>query len=181
MERLTRLTSNLLILSRLEAGQPFQRRPTNLAAVAEEAVLQVMEKAEARRMTINLQAEGNQPRPPIDRDAWKQVFLNLLDNAVKYGSTGGAVDVVLRQEAGRLLIAVTDNGPGIAPDDLPHLFTELYRADAQRHVAGSGLGLAIVRRIVEQHGGQITCSSELGRGTRFEIMLATGGANVTSS
>lgn len=171
VDRLTRLISNLLILSRLEAGQPLQKRPTNLSAVAEEATLQLLERAEARGVTLDVQADARLARPAVDRDAWKQVFLNLVDNAIKYGRQGGHVDVVLRQHGARIDVSVADDGPGIEPADLPHLFEELWRADAQRHVGGSGLGLAIVRRIVEQHDGQISATSEPGRGTTFHISL----------
>lgn len=178
IERLTRLTSNMLLLSRLEAGQPVQRRPTNLAAVAEEAVLQLMEKADQRRATLNINAEAGLPRPILDRDAWKQVLLNLIDNAIKYGREGGEVDVNLAQAAGAIRITVQDDGPGIAQEDLPHIFTEMYRGDATRHVNGSGLGLAIVRRIVEGSGGTIKCDSKLGTGTTFTVTLPVE-ANVT--
>ena len=171
VERLTRLTSNLLILSRLETGQPLQKRPTNLSAVVEEVVLGLLDKADAQQITLNVNTTPQLPRPTIDRDAWKQVFVNLIDNGIKYGKAGGVVTVLLRQNEAGLSIAVTDDGHGIPPDDLPHLFTEMFRSDAHRHVSGTGLGLAIVRKIVEQHGGQITCSSELGRGTTFHITL----------
>lgn len=174
VERLTRLTSNLLLLSRLESGQPLQRRPTNLASVAEEAVLQLLERADLRHIKLNIHAAPRLPRPAVDRDAWKQVFLNLIDNSIKYGQEGGTVNISLQEQGGNsasLLVAVADNGTGIAADDLPHIFTEMYRADSQRHVSGTGLGLAIVRRIVEQHGGTITCSSPPGAGTIFSILL----------
>ena len=180
VERLIRLTSNLLLLSRLESRQPLQRRPTNLSAVAEEAVLQLLEKADARRITLNVHAASPLARPAVDRDAWKQVFLNLIDNGIKYGATGGKVDVILRPDGPTLNIAVVDDGAGIAPDDLPHLFAEMFRADAHRHISGTGLGLTIVRRIVEEHGGRITCSSEPGRGTTFHISLPLGNQDVTN-
>lgn len=180
VERLTRLTSNLLILSRLEAGQPLQRRPTNLSAIVEEAVLSLLEKADARQTTLNIEADPQLARPSIDRDAWKQVFLNLIDNAIKYGRQGGTVNVVLRQADSRIIATVADDGPGIAAADLPHLFDELFRADAQRHVSGSGLGLAIVRRIVERHDGQINVASEPGHGTTFHITLPGAAPPVTT-
>lgn len=181
VERLTRLTSNLLILSRLESGQPTTKRVTNLVALVEEVVLQLLDNAEARGMTINVDADPHLPRPTVDRDAWKQVFLNLIDNAIKYGTTGGTITVSLNKDGARLVLAVIDDGPGIDPDDIPHLFTELFRIENQRHVSGTGLGLAIVRRIVEQHGGTITCSSEVGRYTSFLISLPLVSENVTAS
>ncbi|NJN99212.1 MAG: sensor histidine kinase [Anaerolineales bacterium] len=97
--------------------------------------------------------------------------MNLIDNGIKYGKPGGTVRVELRQQTAGLQITVADDGPGIPSDDLPHLFKELFRGQQSRHTGGSGLGLAIVRRIVEQHGGQISCASEPGRGTAFHITL----------
>nr|MCU0493533.1 sensor histidine kinase [Chloroflexaceae bacterium] len=155
----------------LEAGQPLQRRPTNLAAVAEETVLSLLEKADVRQITLNLNAAPALPRPPLDRDAWKQVFLYLLDNGIKYGRVGGNVTVGLSQEAGALQISVADDGPGIPADEVPHLFSEFFRGENQRQSSGSGLGLAIVRRIVERHGGTIRCESTPGVGTTFTINL----------
>jgi signal transduction histidine kinase len=171
VERLTRLTSNLLILSRLEAGQPLQRRPTNVAALAEETVLQLIEKADTHQITLHLNAPARLPRLLIDRDAWKQVLLNLIDNGIKYGNPGGRVTLTLTNEHPLLVMTVSDDGPGIAPDDLPHLFTELFRSERHRHVAGSGLGLAIVRQIVTRHDGTLNCTSQLGHGTTFRVTL----------
>ncbi len=170
-ERLIRLVSNLLVLSRLESGQPLQRRLTRLNSVAEEALAQLLDNANARQVSLSLEAAQNLPRVALDHDAWRQVFLNLLDNAIKYGKPGGAVRVTMRPEAPGLRVTIADDGPGIAADDLPHLFEELFRGASSRHTSGSGLGLAIVRRIVEQHGGQISCASEPGRGTTFHITL----------
>lgn len=171
VERLIRLTSNLLELSRLQAGQPMQRRPTNLAAVAEEAVLQLLEKADARHITLNINAAPDLARLSVDRDKWKQVFLNLIDNAIKYGKEGGNVDIGLRQGSSFMSITITDDGLGIPPADVPHLFDEMFRSEEHRNISGTGLGLAIVRRIIEQHDGQITASSRLGHGTTFHINL----------
>jgi two-component system phosphate regulon sensor histidine kinase PhoR len=171
IERLTRLTSNLLLLSRLEGGQPSQRARTSLTAIAEETALQMLEKADERHITLNIEAAPDLPRLMLDRDAWKQVFLNLIDNGIKYGKEGGLVEVKLAAEGDEVGVTVRDDGPGIAPEDLPHVFDEMYRADRHRDVGGSGLGLAIVRGIVEQHGGKIVCESKVGGGTTFQIRL----------
>ncbi len=181
VDRLTRLVSNLLLLARLEAGQPLQRRPTNLVAVAEEVVLSMLAPADERQITLELNAEPRLPRPSVDRDSWKQVFLNLIDNGIKYGRSGGHVVVTLRHADGHVRITVSDDGPGISREDLPHIFDELYRGDAQRRVRGSGLGLAIVRQIVEQHGGQITCESTPGQGAAFHIVLPLQPEDVTKA
>jgi signal transduction histidine kinase len=181
VERLIRLTSNLLELSRLQAGQPLQRRPTNLAAVAEEAVLQLLDRADARHITLNVNTAPDLARVSVDRDKWKQVFLNLIDNAIKFGKEGGKVDIELRQGDSLLSVTITDDGSGIAPGDLPHLFDEMFRSEAHRNISGTGLGLAIVRRIVEQHDGQISASSQPGLGTTFYISLPITTQHVTTS
>jgi signal transduction histidine kinase len=102
----------------------------------------------------------------------KQVFLNLLDNAIKYNHEGGSVVVRLRAEDERIVAQVTDTGEGIPPQDLPHIFEKMYRVERRRGhpVEGSGLGLSIVRRIVEQHGGSISVESGE-EGTTFTIVL----------
>jgi signal transduction histidine kinase len=172
-ERLTRLVSNLLTLSRLESGQPLRRQLTSLKAIAEDAMGQLLERASARRITLDIGDAPDLPRVFVDQDKWREVFLNLIDNGIKYGKEDGFVKVTLRQNSSTpaLSITVADDGFGISLDDLPHLFTESFRAKSSQGVSGSGLGLAIVRRIVEQHEGEITCSSELGRGTTFHITL----------
>jgi signal transduction histidine kinase len=136
----------------------------------------MLEKADERRVTLNIEAAPDLPRLSLDRDAWKQVFLNLIDNGIKYGKEGGHVNMRLSHTPNEATITVTDDGPGIAPEDQPHIFEEAYRAgvptkEAGGDVSGSGLGLAIVRRIVEQHGGSISCESALGKGTTFAIIL----------
>ncbi len=172
-ERLIRLVSNLLILSRLESGHPLQRRLTKINRAAEDAIYQLREQAKTRRVSLELEADQDLPRLQLDDEAWRQLFLNLIDNGIKYGQAGGTVRVEIRQQPSGLYLTIADDGPGIPPDDLPHLFEELFRGGSSRHVGGSGLGLAIVRRIVIQHGGQINCTSEPGRGATFHITLPT--------
>jgi signal transduction histidine kinase len=171
IERLTRLVSNLLTLSRLESGQPLRRQLTNLKAVVEEVIGQLLEQANARGITLDVRDVPHLPRVAIDQEKWQEVFLNLIDNGIKYGKEKGFVKVTMRQDGSALNIAVADNGPGISPDDLPYLFDESFRAKSSQGVSGSGIGLAIVQRIVEQHGGKIFCSSDLGQGTTFQITL----------
>jgi signal transduction histidine kinase len=170
-ERLIRLVSNLLILSRLESGQPLQRRLTKINRVVEDAIYQLREQARTRRVSLEIESDQDLPRVPIDDEIWRQLFLNLIDNGIKYGRVEGTVRVEIRRQPAGLYLTIADDGPGIPPDDLPHLFEELFRGESSRHVGGSGLGLAIVRRIVTQHGGQINCTSEPGRGTTFHITL----------
>lgn len=179
--RLTQLVDNLLVLSRLEMPDfSLDRRPVNLEAVIEDAILQLSDAAEARNVSLGLHRvprQGSQdshlPRIMADRARLKQVFINLLDNAIKYNRQGGEVLVRLRDDGARVLVQVTDTGEGIPEQDLPHIFEKLYRVERRqgRPVEGSGLGLSIVRRIVEQHQGSLSVESRLGEGTTFTINL----------
>ena len=102
-----------------------------------------------------------------------QVFLNLLDNAIKYSDAGDRVDVEIDEDATSLTVRVKDTGLGIPEEDLGQLFERFYRVDKDRSRAsgGSGLGLAISKQIVEMHGGDISVESEVGMGSIFEINL----------
>lgn len=169
-ERLARLVEDLLTLSRLDLT-PLQCRPVNLRAVAEEAVSTLFQAAEARGLRLALQSPPELPRALGDRDRLHQVFLNLLDNAVKYSSTGGEAVVRLSPKESFVQVEVRDDGVGIAPQDLPHIFEPLYRSENARDVPGTGLGLTIVRTILEQHGAAIDVQSAPGHGTTFRFRL----------
>ena len=169
-ERLARLVEDLLILSRLDLT-PLRRRPVNLRAVAEEAISSLFQAAEARGMCLSLQSAPGLPRVPGDRDRLHQVFLNLLDNAIKYTPPGGQVVVHLSAGGDGVQVAVRDSGAGIAPDDLEHIFEPLYRGQDVRDAPGTGLGLTIVRTILEQHGSTIHVESAVHQGTTFRFCL----------
>jgi len=114
-----------------------------------------------------------------DRDEIVQVFQNLVQNAIKYGKPGGRIDVRLTREAAgggrpaRFVAAVTDDGPGIAPQHLPRLTERFYRvsAVASREKGGTGLGLAIVKHILNRHRGELTIASKVGEGSTFAVVL----------
>ncbi len=169
-DRLARLVEDLLLLSRLDLT-PLQRQPVNLRAVAEEAVSALFQVAESRGVRLALQSPSSIPRVLGDRDRLSQVFLNLLDNAVKYSSDGGEATVSLAPEGDHVQVAVRDDGAGIASEDLPHIFEPLYRSENVRHTPGTGLGLTVVRTILEQHGATVDVQSAPGRGTTFRFRL----------
>ena len=133
------------------------------------------ERARAKKIQLKVSSEpGLKPIAVVDRAAWKQVFINLVDNGIKYGLEGGSVTVSLQGGPSRyLMIIVADDGQGINPDESDRLFSIFYRSPSHSHIKGSGLGLAIVRRIVEQHNGKIECRNNdgLGQGTIFEMDL----------
>jgi len=179
VRRLTGLTSNLLLLSRLESGVPLRLEPTNIGVVVEEAVSGLIRLAQAKAIKLSIQSPPRLPRIPADRDRIKQVFINLLDNAIKYCPEGSEVQVRLQTDGENIMVEVADNGPGIPAEDLPHVFEKMYRVEKERTraIEGSGLGLSIVKRIVELHGGEITVESTVGKGTTFTVRLPLGKAS----
>lgn len=115
-----------------------------------------------------------------DKDELEQVVQNLVHNAIKYGRSGGRVEVAVERKPGpkgrnngHILIRVTDDGPGIAPEHLPRLTERFYRVDTarSRERGGTGLGLAIVKHILNRHRGEIEITSEVGKGSAFTVVL----------
>jgi two-component system phosphate regulon sensor histidine kinase PhoR len=154
----------------LEASPPLIQT-VNLRAVIETAMSSMFDRAETAGLALNLDAPPSLPRIRADSHRLEQALVNLLDNAIKYTPSGGAVTVRLISEGGYVRVEVSDTGPGIPPDDLPHLFEPLYRAESVRHLSGTGLGLSIVRTILDQHGAPISVRSRPGQGAMFTFRL----------
>jgi two-component system phosphate regulon sensor histidine kinase PhoR len=108
-----------------------------------------------------------------DKERLKEVMINLVDNAIKYTPTNGAVDVSFMKQDNAVMISVRDTGIGIAQEHLPRIFERFYRVDKERsrEVGGTGLGLAIVKHIVEAHGSNVEVQSEVGKGSTFSFTL----------
>ena len=155
--RIARLVSALLDLSRLETTAELERRPVDLLLIAEEAIADVILVAEARQIAISLQADTGLARVLADADKLKQVFLNLLDNGVKYGRSGDKISVNLQKQPGAVHIIIQDTGPGIPAEHLSHVGQRLYRA--RTDVEGSGLGLALVSEILRCHQSELNIES----------------------
>jgi heavy metal sensor kinase len=172
-DRLTHLTDQLLLLSREDAGgtRPVRERVelTRLVRHVAETMTPLME---AKDLRFEIAGEIGKD---IDGDETRlhQVFINLLDNAIKYTPKGGKIAIQLQREGDMALVRITDTGIGIAPEHQPHVFERFYRVDKARSRAegGTGLGLSIVRSIVQSHGGEISLSSELGQGTIVVVAL----------
>jgi signal transduction histidine kinase len=129
--------------------------------------------AEAKRISVALE-----PGPGVTvsgaRDRLRQVFANLLDNAIKFTPDGGSVRIAVSREDDMAVVAVADTGAGIAPEHLPRIWDRLYRADASRSERGLGLGLSLVKAYVATHGGTVDARSEPGRGSTFTVRLPAG-------
>jgi signal transduction histidine kinase len=171
-QRMSRLLNQMLMLGRLETEDEWERRPVDLLSLVEETVLQVTPAADDRNLLISVEAGA--PLPPIAGDAGrlKQVFLNLLDNAIKYTPPGGQITVSLHRQKGSIACVVSDTGPGIPAEHLPHLTRRFYRA-ASQEIQGSGLGLAIVTEILQRHHStlEIESHTEGETGTYFHFNL----------
>ena len=173
VNRLIRLSSSLLYLARLDQNnQEWQSETLNLSDLLDSIVETMQPVAELKGIDLSGQIQdGWQVQGNLDQ--LTRLFLNLLDNAIKYTPAGGRVIVSLEKQGDRALIKVSDSGPGIAAEHLPHLFKRFYRAEADRasKSGGTGLGLAIAYEIVRQHGGSLDIESEVGRGTTVNLTL----------
>lgn len=170
--RITRLVRDLSELNRLEIMAEIAQRPIDPLVLVEEAMAQVILKAEERQLTLSLQAEASLPRVLGDPDRLKQVFLNILDNAVKYCRPGDQVEVGLRIESDGIGCTINDTGPGIPSQHLPYVTHRLYRA--RTDVEGSGLGLSLVEEILRRHQSQLEIESQSEgeqTGTRIHFVL----------
>jgi two-component system, OmpR family, phosphate regulon sensor histidine kinase PhoR len=171
--RMARLTEDLLTLARVESGeQRFRLQPVSPSELIQEAAHDFREIAKAQN--VELQTE-NGPLPPVyaDSEALHQVFSNLVDNALKYGASGGRIVIGARTSPLGVEFYVRDFGPGISSEHLPRLFERFYRVDKarSRESGGTGLGLAIAKHIVLAHSGTIRAESELNHGSAFLFTL----------
>jgi two-component system OmpR family sensor kinase len=171
IERMTRLVGDLLLLARADSGGlPLERRPIELDNLLFDVYRQV--RILDPPVFVEL-SEVDQAVVMGDMDRLKQLFLNLVENAIKYTPPGGEVRLALSKKAGSAQLEVADNGIGIPPENLPHIFDRFYRVDKARTRAqgGSGLGLSIAKWIAQAHGGNIRVTSTVGEGTTFTVIL----------
>lgn len=183
-ERLSRLVADLRKLAELEE-RPIESDPVNLAEVLEEVSEAACAHPAHEGRTVRLVVSNVPwPLPAVtgDRDLLGLVFYNLVDNALKFTNPGDTVEIRASEdrhavEEGRwVVIEVADTGPGIAPEELPRLFDELYRGTNARGIEGSGLGLSLVRRVIDRHTGTIAIRSRQDglRGMVFTVRLPVG-------
>jgi heavy metal sensor kinase len=171
--RLIALKRSLLTLANLSSDKPpVLLLPLALEPLIHDVVAELTILFDERRITLSFES---QPVPPIFGDAqWlKQALINLLDNALRYTPSGGAVTVRLQALGGGVVLAVEDTGHGIEPEHFPHLFERFYRTDWARakDSGGTGLGLPIVKEIAEAHGGSVSVTSQVNKGSTFTLRL----------
>ncbi|MBD2058671.1 PAS domain-containing sensor histidine kinase [Oculatella sp. FACHB-28] len=167
----TRLFEGVLILDEVESNRlEMQPSPVQLEQFCQELIDEV-QLTSAIAHTIHFAHEGEQRPASFDRTLLKQVFGNLLSNAVNYSSDSSNIYVKLTHEETQVIFQIQDEGVGISAEELPHLFEPFYKIGNGKNSSGAGLGLAIAKRIVDLHGGTITLHSEVGIGTTVTVTL----------
>ncbi len=164
---MSRLTDQLLTLSRRDAGvEQFDTAPLDLHSLVAGVVEAMQPLAEAKGVVLRIDGAG--PVQVVgDESRLRQVFINLLDNAIKYTSEGGRVTIQVGQRNCSSVVVVEDTGIGVSAEHLPRVFDRFYRVDKarSRSEGGTGLGLSIAQSIVKAHGGVIEMASTVGQGT----------------
>ena len=172
--RLGRLIDDLLELSQIESkAAALQLQPVALQPLFEDLGHHLRPQLEARRVRLELALPPNTPAVQADPARLRQIFLNLLDNAIKFNAPGGRVSVRAAADGTTMRIAVEDTGIGIPEADLPRIFERFYRVDKarSRELGGTGLGLAIVKHLAELHAGRVTVESRPGQGSILTVIL----------
>jgi signal transduction histidine kinase len=171
---LVRLLNDLLDLARSDAGRlTIRPAPTDPAALVEDAVRTIRGQTEASDQMLVAEIEPALPELIVDPDRIRQVLVNLLANAHEYSPEGASIRVEVKRVGADVEIRVRDDGPGIPPEQLEHIFERFTRGDAglTQRVGGTGLGLAISKSLVELHGGTIGADSTPGEGSDFHLRL----------
>ncbi|MCS7178198.1 MAG: ATP-binding protein [Anaerolineae bacterium] len=175
LKAMERLIDELLELERIEMPEGRREEILDMGHLVQQVVNEYRWQAEMRGLRLWTQIEPGVAPVQGDRRMLLQAISNLLDNAVKYTSSGGDITVRLREEDGEVIFTVQDTGVGIPPEDLPHIFDHFYRArqPGTDHIPGTGLGLSLVRSIVHEHRGRVWAESEgvPGKGSLFGIAL----------
>jgi signal transduction histidine kinase len=174
---MSRLVGNLLDLAKLEVGRalPIEAEPVDVADLIRQALLLLEPLVTARRLTLHAEGLTAPLLALCDGDRIQQVLSNLVGNAIKFTREGGDIRVALGRMAHEVVVSVNDTGTGIADDQLPHIFTPYWQADALTK-RGAGLGLSIAKAIVDAHGGRIWVESAAGEGSTFSFTLPASDA-----
>ena len=171
---LVRLLNDLLDLARSDAGRLVIRpEPTDLTPLIEDTVRLMRAQTDSSSQTLTAAIEPDLPPVQAEGDRIRQVLVNLLTNAHEYSPEGASISVMARIAGAEVEIAVTDDGPGIPPDQLEHIFERFVRGEAglTQRVGGTGLGLPISKSLVELHGGRLAVDSTVGVGSTFSFRL----------
>lgn len=172
--RLRRLVTEILDLRKIEAGQlEMDMKAVSLSDIARRVISKLQALAEEKNISISQHFPPGLPTAQADPDRLEQVFINLLDNAMRVTPAGGKVEVTIKDLKEKFQISISDNGPGIPLEEQPLIWERFYKVDKSRarRGDGTGLGLAIVKEIVEAHGGSIEVTSKPGEGSIFVFTI----------
>jgi len=167
------LLDDLLTWSKSQSGKlHFEPQKVLFQSFTTQIIQQLIHQADAKRITINCHVAEN-VTVTADLYMLKAILRNLISNAIKFTSKDGTINISATQQADKVLVAVSDNGVGIAPENLPKLWdmTQKFVTKGTAKESGTGLGLLICKEFVEKHGGTISVESELGRGSQFAFTL----------
>jgi two-component system, OmpR family, phosphate regulon sensor histidine kinase PhoR len=169
---ITSLINDLLDVNKIESGMDRHREPVDVGQIAQQVSDAAIKQAALKKQEFKIAAAGDLPKVLGNPTRLRQVFANLVDNAIKYTPEGGEINMNLFAEQGQIVLMVSDTGIGIPPEDQPHIFDKFYRVKGvtTTHV-GTGLGLNIVKSAVESHDGRIWVQSVPGQGTTFTVVF----------
>jgi len=170
IQHITSLINDLLDLGSIEAGLDTRREHVQLEVILRYTLDMLQGQIKAKRLKVQTDLAPSLPAMRANPVRLRQLLDNVVGNAIKYSHNGGDVQVSINAEDDQLILQVTDDGPGIAPSDQPHIFDKFYRGVNTKE-EGSGLGLAIVKTIVDAHQGRIWVESTPGKGSSFFIVL----------
>lgn len=173
IEHMRHLIDDLLDLAKIESGIEISAQPVYVHALLQDCIEGVKPLVESKAMHLEVNMTGELPQVAGDPNRLKQIFSNLVGNAVKYTQAQGTIHVAVERVEHNLRFTVQDNGIGISPEDQAHIFDRFYRVrrSETENIEGTGLGLAIVKKLIEAHNGQIGLESSLGEGTTFYVTL----------
>ncbi|GAB4030046.1 MAG: ATP-binding protein [Elusimicrobiota bacterium] len=172
IERISLLVENLLTLARLDNRENSQQNSIlDLNELVKQASENMTKPAEAKNIKLNLNLANEKLLIKADKDQLIRAFSNIIENAIKYSPPSSSVEIGSHIEDGKFVISVTDEGPGIPPESLPHIFERFYRADTSRSTEGFGLGLSIAKSALENCSASIKAENISGSGARFIIIF----------
>ncbi len=172
--RLSRLVEDILTLGEIEQGViPLKKEPFDILDEVRAITDRFRPQIESKKITVEDRLPGEPLSVSGDRDKVRQVFMNLIDNAVKFNVTGGRIIFTAEKQGNGVRVTIEDTGPGIPQDSLLRIFERFFRVDKarSRELGGTGLGLAIVKHIMEAHGGTVNCRSRENTGSAFSVFF----------
>lgn len=169
-KRLTSLATNVLNLSKIETQAILKEKQMfNIGEQIRQSILLLDSKLQSKNISLDINIEDCNIY--ANKEMLNQVWLNLLDNAIKFNNENGLVSVNMKKKEKEILITIIDSGIGISKEVVSKVFDKFYQEDTSHSTKGNGLGLTIVKKIIELHGGTIECESIVSKGTKFTIIL----------